>query len=159
MLRFRIGVSFAVFMALMIGCSTAVAPAKVKGTVTYKGQPLKGGTIAFHTEDKGSYGGSIGTDGNYEISDVPIGTMKVTVETESLNRKAAPSYPKGGKAATNMAAERMAAEKKAGTTIASSSEAKEHYVKIPAKYADKNLSGLVETLETGSQVKNIELKD
>ncbi len=158
MFKLRLGLLVAVFLALVAACSSRnpQAPGKISGHVTYKGSPVPAGSIAFHSsEGKGVYGCPLGSDGAYEILDLPAGAMVVTVETDSVNPKKAPDYPgakKAGKGA-QLDAERLAAEGK-GKQAPSGP-----YVKIPAKYGDPKTSPLNVTIEAGKQVKEFELTD
>ncbi len=66
----------------------------ISGKVYYKDQPLPGGTVIFTNADgKGSRTGPIQPDGSYTIEDMPIGTAKIGVETESIN----PDHSGGGR--------------------------------------------------------------
>ena len=111
MLKIRLALFVAICLSLIAGCSgggNPQAPARISGQVTYNGTAVPAGTIVFHSEDKGSYPAPI-TDGRYEVTDVPTGDLKVTVETESVNpAKKKPDYA-GGKGAKDYA-ERLAAE-------------------------------------------------
>lgn len=144
-------------LAVLVGCSrNPQAPGKVSGRVTYKGNPVTGGTIRFFSEDKGAYSCELADDGTFEIADIPTGKLTVTVETEHLNpSKKPPDY--GGKGDA-MYAERMAAEQKKGMNIRPKGESREAYVKIPSKYANAKTSPLTITIEPGRQVKEIELE-
>jgi hypothetical protein len=133
------------------------APGKVSGVVRYKGEALKAGNIIFHTtDDKGRYQSSLGTDGKYEMVDVPTGTFEVTVETESLNpNKKVPVYGggrggKGGKGGSEQARMMGAPDPK---LLA------ERFTAIPFKYADRKTSGLTATVSQGSQTINFDLTD
>jgi hypothetical protein len=142
----------------MVGCAkNPQAPAKVSGQVTYKGAPVPAGNIVFHSEDKGSYNCALGTDGTYEIVDIPTGELIVTVDNEFLNPKTRPPDYGGGKGAA-LYAERVAAERKAGMMI-KGPEASGQYVKIPSKYHSSKTSPLSVTVEKGRQIKNFELTD
>jgi hypothetical protein len=161
MLKFRLTLLVLLAPGLVAGCNRSKTPSKVTGTVTYKGQPVKAGNIVFHSEDMGSYPGTLSPEGTYEIVDLPAGNMTVTVETESVRPdQKTTGYPRGraGKAAA-IDNERLAAEGMAGSAAAANKEAAERYVKIPKKYADAKTSPLKVTLEAGKQVKNIELTD
>jgi hypothetical protein len=62
----RCSVAFAVLAVVWFaGCDSAPKRYKVSGTVKYKGEPIKYGSIQFRG-DKASSGGPI-TDGKYEI--------------------------------------------------------------------------------------------
>jgi hypothetical protein len=158
MLKALIHLFTVVFVVSLIGCGpkNKVAPGKVSGVVRYKGEILKAGNITFHTQDqKGNYQSSISPEGKYEITDVPIGTLEVTVETDSLNPdKKVPVYGAGrggkGKAGSEQA-KMMGAPDPA--TLASRFRA------IPKKYADKKTSGLTATLKAGSQTIDFDLTD
>ncbi len=55
----------------------------VMGKVTYKGQPLPSGTIAFHPAQGKAVSANIAEDGSYAADDVPVGELRVTVEPPS----------------------------------------------------------------------------
>ncbi len=135
------------------GCTGSHAPGKIKGTVTYNGQPLPAGNVTFHSESKGSYNAPLLRNGTYEVVDLPAVPMVVTVDTEFLNpNKKVPSY--GGKKGQEAYMERLAAEKKGGAQIR---EDADPYTKIPAKYADKTATPLKMTVKAGRQEYNIDL--
>jgi len=60
------------------GCGKKTAT--VKGKVTFKGQPLTAGNIAFVGKDRIGQG-TIKTDGSYIVSDAPLGEVTITVTT------------------------------------------------------------------------------
>jgi len=65
------------------GCGAGVGD--VSGTVTYKGAPLKGGTITLVNTSTGpSFSTGINEDGSYTLSKVVAGSYKVCVDTETL---------------------------------------------------------------------------
>jgi hypothetical protein len=158
MLKFRLGLLLALVLGLVAGCGTnSATPARVSGTVTYNGQPVKAGNISFHT-DKGSYSSSLSATGTYEIVDLPMGSAAVTIETESQNPdKKAQAY--GGGMGPKMDPGKMAGGAPAGAGGKSKEEMAALYVKIPAKYADPKTTTLNVTLERGRQVKNFDLTD
>jgi hypothetical protein len=127
--------------------------------------------LVFYS-DAGPYSASIGADGTYTLADMPAGDMVVTVDTEGLNPKnqKSPEYkgqgggtsgmygkasggsspPPGakGKGAQMSPAPEGAATGQTGT-----------YMKIPAKYADKDKTDLKVTIGSGKQTINLDLKD
>jgi hypothetical protein len=143
----------------VVGCDSGgnkQFPAKVTGKITYNGNAVKGGTVAFLPAGASApLKFSIGADGSYNAPDLPEGPMTVTVETESLNpEKKHETYggrggkgPPGGKGPSSYLP--------AGAVTA----ATDHYVKIPAKYADPSTSGLSTTLKKGAQTFDIKLTD
>jgi len=153
----RVGLCLVLVLGLVSGCAKkGQAPAKVSGVVEYKNKPVPGGNIIFHS-DMGNYRSSLSPDGTYEIVDLPVGEMVVTVETDSANpEKKAPAY---SPQADKMYAERMAAERKAGSPVGPGGPPPVQYVKIPAKYSNAKTSTLTATLAAGRQVKNFTLTD
>jgi len=129
------------------GCGPSKATGTVAGKISYKGETLGGGRIDFMTPD-GNWANSsgIGEDGTYRIVDVPVGTVKITIETKSVqalsgkgppgkftppkDTPAPPQFSKGGK-----------------------------YVKIPEIYADRDKTPLTYEVTKGTQTHDIELKD
>jgi hypothetical protein len=153
MQKVRLGLFVALALLAAAGCRNSPTPAKVSGRVTYKGQPLKGGEVAFHS-DQGTYRGSLSEDGAYEMTDLPAGEFTVTVNTEFLNpAKKAPAYGGGRGDATTK--ERL----KAGFGPPNPDSQRAQYTKIPKKYASVEASGLKATLGKGKQTKDFELKD
>jgi hypothetical protein len=154
----RLGLLAALALSLTAGCSTNPnAPAKVKGKVTYNGKPIGAGTLTFHSPDKGDYTASLLEDGSYDMSDVPAGTLTVTVDTEMYNpNRKVPAY--GGGKGAGIDKDYMEAMKKGGGQP-NPDQGKNNYVKIPAKYAKADSSGLSVTLKAGKQEQNFDLKD
>jgi hypothetical protein len=142
-------------LVVAIGCDKANphAPASVSGKVTYKGEPVTGGTITFHPKTEGpSPTTTINADGTYTITDSPAGDFTVTVETESINpSKKAPQYPGAGKAGGATTSSPMPGSP---PTAAAGK-----YVKIPQKYADPKTSTLTAKLGAGKQTVNFTLED
>lgn len=144
--RWAVVLAFAASVAVA-GCGATTG--KVTGKVTYKGSPLKGGNVTFLTPDgKKPVSSVIGEDGAYTVEGVPVGEVKITVETKSLKQQANhPSYqpppgmtPPGGYKPPDPA------------------EALKHYVEIPEGYSNPDTSGLTYTVKPGSQPHDIELK-
>jgi hypothetical protein len=133
---------------LMSGCGGG-GRATVSGTVSYKGNLLKGGHMAFVGAAGKTSVADIGKDGKYTALAVPTGKVTITIETESLNpaRYMGKSYSAPPGVETK------------GATFGGMSieERKERYVQIPANYAGADTSDL--TLEVkGSMTHNIDLK-
>jgi hypothetical protein len=151
-------------LVIVAGCRHNPTPANVSGTITYRGQPVTAGSVAFYPEEGGMFSYSIGNDGSYSGWGLPAGELVVTVETESINPnpKGRPKATYGGKdkkrkgGNPNEYMEKMKAMGKAPDVSATTTGA---YVRIPAKYAEKNKSPLRATLEKGTNVVNFELTD
>jgi hypothetical protein len=147
-------------VVISFGCSKSGLPnsARVSGNVTYKGKdgvakPVTAGTLIFFTKNAGNYPIVIRADGTYSTSDIPLGEIVVTVETESANPKNKPPEYGGGKDDEKKPkfSPRPDSAKGGGKAGA--------YVKIPQKYADKKTSGLTVTLNAGAQKQDFELTD
>jgi hypothetical protein len=148
------------FLALLLlGCSKGNpgAPAKIEGSVTYQGQPVKGGTVQFVTPEGTAYSTQIGGDGTYSISDVPDGELVITVETESVNPdKKTTAAGKDAEKRMKMTQQPPPEGRGGGATPA---EKVAQYRKIPDKYGKAQTSPRTVNARSGRQVHNIELTD
>lgn len=138
-------------LVVALGCyKNPAAPATLAGKITYKGAPVTAGMVTFFPKNGGVYTAVIDPNGSYAVSEIPTGEMVVTIETESANpNRKVPTY--GGKAG----GEGMSPVPQGqGSGTAGGA-----YVKIPAKYADKDKSGLTVTVTPGKQTKDFELTD
>lgn len=156
---FRLFAALTFTLVFVIGCGgSKKAPAKVSGKVTYKGAPVTGGNINFHTKASGVYSYTLTLEGTYTGIDLPAEEMVVTVLTESLN----PNLKKTEYTGTGMGrgpkgtAPKMSPMPQGGPTPTGPSGV---YVKIPEKYAKKETSTLKATLTAGSQTKDFDLTD
>lgn len=160
LIRFALPVPLVVL--IIAGCTgSSKTPCTVSGKVTYKGQPVTGGSIAFNptSEDQqGMYGYDIKPDGTYEgTSSLPVGEYIVVIDTESLNPNKA-KQDAGGMGGKNEKMQQMYREKmkqmgKGGNPPQGT------YVQIPKKYSDKKTSDLKAKLTSGKNVKDFELTD
>jgi hypothetical protein len=143
-----LGGCFTLVALICAGCNPATGT--ISGTVTYKNQPLPGGSVTFVT-DNGTATGTISNDGKYTADNVPVGNAKVTVFYSS-----GPKMYKGGGVAKapkdgSPEAQKMFENMKKGVGAG---------VSIPSKYNDLESSGLSVTVTTGQNPPfNIELKD
>jgi hypothetical protein len=85
----RLLLAAAAILQVIVGCGAKphVDPnrARVSGTVTFEGQPLKAGSISFDSTESGmGTMVSIKEGGTYSTDRVPLGANVVTIETESL---------------------------------------------------------------------------
>lgn len=131
------------------GCGKSTG--SLSGKVYYKGAPLKGGHVIFACADGKTEQPEIGEDGSYRIDKLPVGVVKVGVETDTLKPKGvAPGMagpvkyaPPSGMENPNQAPDPAQMAKR--------------YVPIPEKYADPQSSGLTFTVKPGSQPYDINL--
>jgi hypothetical protein len=80
-LRLSLPILFVV-LGFVAGCSSGPKRSPVSGTVKYKGQPIKAGTINFRSEDGKHVGTGTITDGKYDIpliSGLPAGKYSVAI--------------------------------------------------------------------------------
>ena len=135
-------------LLVALACSGCTKPkGKLSGKVYYKDKLLKGGSVAFSLgEGKGTFSARIEEDGSYKINeDVPAGTAKISVETESVKpsanarRGGPPGYqPPPGQEAPG------------GYKPPEHKDTSALYTKIEEKYADPNTSGLTHEVQSGT---------
>lgn len=171
---FTLGLTF-----LCAGCSNnGLSLAKVYGKVTYKGQPIKNGTVFFMPDDsKGTIGppavGSITADGSFIMSTetagdgVIIGSHKVGitgVEETPMSNEVAPtpeSDPQGymkAKAKGAAEARTRVAAKKEDETFTDRGGKKWRFV-IPKKLSNPQESGVIAKVASGSNRMNFEIDE
>jgi hypothetical protein len=131
---------------MLVGCGRS-SQATLTGKVTYKGQPLKGGSIALISETGGVERATIAEDGSYKITKVPAGSAKVTVDTKAL-RPAATKAKQGVYAKAPPEAKPQSL--KGGDA--------DRYVAIPDRYADPDKSGIRVQVKNGKNEQNIDLQ-
>jgi hypothetical protein len=153
--RHLVCLAFLGFFLASLGCAggNAQVPAKVSGSISYNGQPIKGGSLAFVTADGVSYGGSIASDGTYSATDLPVGEMVVVVDTEGNNP--AKKGAQGGDAGRRNAVQ----QQQPPPGMGGAPEPSTYYIKIPSKYSNAKTSPLAIKLSAGRNVHNLELKD
>ena len=129
------------------GCGGA-STGTVSGKVLYNGTPLKGGNVTFVPEAQGEHSiiSAIGEDGSYSVEKVPVGAVKITVETKSLKPK------------TNVPAYAPPPGSPGGYQPPDPNAMAKRYVAIPDSYSDPEKSGLTCTVKGGSQPYDITLK-
>lgn len=141
---------------LLAGCKGS-SQGTVSGTVSYKGQPVKGGTVSIIPSKGGALTSPIKEDGSYTISKVPVGPAKIAVETASMRPP-----PKGAKARGPYA--KMPKDAiPPGVDPSKVPGAQHHndasrYVPIPPQYSDPQKSGLSYDVARGNQQHPIDLQ-
>jgi hypothetical protein len=133
------------FLSSLVGCGRTTGT--VSGKVTHQGQPLTSGAVIFHGADGRSDSGHIDVDGNYTVSQAPVGPVKVTVDTGSARRVSPPKItgPRRDNPAKHPG-------EKSGTNPAPMRK-----VVIPEKYKDPNQSGLTFTVSGRRQTFDIKV--
>jgi hypothetical protein len=119
------------------GCGYFDNTGTVSGTVRYNGQALTEGSVSF-VGDKGQVAtGTIDKAGRYAVSQVPIGSAKVTVSVVGADGPPPMSFSAAPKSA----------------------QAAATGPKIPIRYALATTSGLQHSVTKGKQQFDIDLKD
>jgi hypothetical protein len=78
-----VGACFA--LTVLVGCGSGDSTkASLKGKVNYKGASVTGGTITLVPASGSPFPITIKPDGTFEVGDAPLGSMKVTIETDSV---------------------------------------------------------------------------
>jgi hypothetical protein len=128
------------FVLAFTGCSRPKGT--VTGKVSYNGEAVPSGTVAFYGKDDEVSSAPIGPDGTYEATKVPLGEVKVTVTTP---------LPPDPSAAERLKKNPMVIER--GITIK-----QQKVVSVPRKYNLPGTSGISLTVTQGSQPFDITLK-
>jgi hypothetical protein len=171
---FRIGLVVCL-AAAVVGCSRSNR-SSVTGTITYKGQTVKAGTVYFIYEKGGQYQSDLKPNGSYQFMDVPAGNVRVLVETETFNpeqkvlsytarqKQLSRGYSKGlseydALMAKNRKEKKDAAPEAPGLPKEKKEALAKVYVKIPKRYTSEKTTPLTYTVEPGRQVKDFDLTD
>jgi hypothetical protein len=136
-------------LLLLAGCGSTAAPkGTVKGTITYKGQPVNGCALVLYptADDANSTLIPVNQEGAFEVSDVPAGAYKVVVQPAETNA----GMPSTKGLSPQKAAE---AEAKMGALKVNPT------IPIPDKYQDRLKTDLTCTIVKGDQTLKLELKD
>ena len=132
-----------IFLLGLVGCGGTPQSGTISGTVTFQGTPITMGSVTFLCEKATPkvHNSSIEL-GKYSFKNVPLGPVKVIIQS-SPPPDAAPKVlpPKGAES----------------TMPKEVPIIKGPYVKIPAKYTREETSGLTYTVIGGDQKKDFEL--
>ncbi len=130
----------------LCGCGGSGGSGKVTGRVTYQGRALKGGRVIFEDAKGHVAMAEIDKNGDYTAENVPLGEVKIKVETSYLKKRASqPSYspPAGDN----------------GSYRPPSPEgALERYVAIPRKYESFESTDLTHVVKRGKNERPIVLE-
>jgi len=140
---------------VVTGCG-APQRATVKGKVTLGDKPLPVGNVMFTTKENLTGSAVIDKDGNYVISDAPLGDVKVSVSV--------PQLPPGGlemmrrmKNNPGVKETQSVDPNDPSKRIGIMGDIPENIVPIPDKYKDPATSGLTYTVKGGEQTYDIKL--
>lgn len=135
---------FGIFFAN--GCSSPTT--SFGGKVTYKGQPLPGGSIVLHARGgTQKFTGTIRADGTFVVTDSAQGTMVVTIDNKWLQGAGLGDAKPQGIDPKMM--EKMMPKEQGGR----------RYVSIPEKYSNPKTSPLTWEIKTRNESKDFDLND
>ncbi|MFN3153679.1 hypothetical protein [Bremerella sp.] len=130
----RIAAICCCMLPLLIGC--AESSSELKGTVSYKGEPLNSGSILFQCDSGPVENAEIQGDGTYTITGLPKGPAKVSVQVS------APPQPGPD-----------------GVITSEPGTYEPNPVMIPKKFANVETSGLTVEVEGSQQTFDIVLPE
>jgi hypothetical protein len=125
-MRGFVAVIFAAAVIAGLGCGDRPR-SRVHGRVTYQNKPLAGAIITFFAADGSTYNTDARADGSYDVSGIPRGSVRISVQVPPPRSRPRPD-PVPGKAAVP-------------PPVADSSTAAGS-VSIPAKYGSPESSEL-----------------
>lgn len=125
-MRFELNTCIAAAAAFAIAGCGGVSTGDISGEIKYAGKPLAGATVTFYDANNKAPSAVIGEDGKYEVKKVATGVAKIAIVTPL------------------------------DITFAGGGEGlpKSKTPAIPAKYADREQSGLTVDVKSGAQVKD-----
>lgn len=140
-------------VGLLAGCGGSQNAATLSGKVTYPtpDKPVTGGAITLHPSDGRPLSAPIKWDGTFTLAAVPVGDVKVTIETESIKGMSGgnPYQPSPGMKPPE-----------GDKPIVFDTPNRPRYVKIPKKYSDPKTTTLSYKVEkTGVQTKDFNLTE
>jgi hypothetical protein len=90
-LRFALLAGLAVGAALLSTAAGVLAAEKESGTIegkiTFDGSPVTKGKVSFHPEKGKPVSADLQADGSYSAKGVPVGQMRITVESKETPKK------------------------------------------------------------------------
>jgi hypothetical protein len=168
----RTGIATGLFLSVLFLSGCGKSTGNVSGKVTFKGAPLKGGTVGFVDSGGKVFGAAMEGDGSYTIKNLPTGEYTVTVETTSVKgatdvtdafaggtmKGSGPPVVKKGMGAPPKDAQLPEGYKGSNPADSAAANAAKHYVLIQSNYAKKETSNLKYTAVAGDQTHDIDLK-
>jgi hypothetical protein len=133
--------------AALVGCGSKGEPkGSVKGTITYKSQPVNGAALMLYPKSGSARPLAVSQEGTFEAADLPEGEYVVVVQ---------PSTGNAGVPSTKGMDPAKAAEVQAKLDAMKSTPT----IKIPTKYTGKDTTDLKLTVAQGAQTVELVLKD
>jgi hypothetical protein len=125
-----------ILLAAMAAAGCGRPQATLSGKVTVQGQPVGAGTVLFVGPDNQVATGTLDADGRYVAPQVPMGTVKVAVQTLRPEQLRGAARPKDAPPLPNRLT---------------------NLVSVPAKYQNPETSELTCNVQRKQQEYNIEL--
>jgi hypothetical protein len=152
-LPWRLVLCLAVLTGAAGGCGKQGKKNEVSGKVVLvkkngATQDVTGGIITFHPGSGPPYPGTIKPDGTFDLTGVPPGKMRVTVETERLKNQTV-GYTMPKKAPKDVTTEQPELE----------TSERPKYVKVPALYAKPDTTKLTCEITEGKNEFTFDLKE
>jgi predicted small secreted protein len=116
--------------------------ATLEGSVLFNGQPLEFAMVLVQGPNS-SATGYIGDDGRYKIENVPLGPVKIGVNTSAARGQ--------------FQSKIMSRNAEAADPGKSKRPAQPKFVDVPANFFDPETSGLTKTIEKGANTYDIKL--
>jgi hypothetical protein len=150
------GLLLAGLLVISSGCSGAPERATVKGKVTLGDKALTVGSVMFLGKDNLTGTAAIDKDGNYVLSDAPVGEARISVTV--------PNLPPGGLQRMKQMINKPGVKpvesvdpNDSSKRIEMLSDLPDNIVTIPSKYSIPAESGLTYTIKPGEQTYDIKL--
>jgi hypothetical protein len=147
----RTGVAVVIAALLVVpGCGNPRA--RVHGTLKYQGKPLGGAIITFFSTDNAAFSARTRTDGTYQVTGVPQGAVRVSVQIPQPRPKPRPD-PKVVENANKAAGRKSWQDKKQPEDPAAPR------INLPTRYGNPETSDLSFELKEPDQDYSIDLKE
>ncbi|CAN5607990.1 hypothetical protein BH11PLA2_BH11PLA2_06600 [soil metagenome] len=139
--------SLAIGLAVLTVTGCGGSSGDITGTVKYRGQMLKTGSVQFQVPGGGILTSPIGADGKYSIKGCKVGTAKILVSCVDEEGKIA--YYKAKSAAGKGAID--------GKGPSGPTGGPEQFDIVPQSYSDFDTSGLTFEVKAGSNTHDLDL--
>lgn len=149
-LRSYAGLFFVVTLSWIAGCGPgesrlAESGATLTGTITYKDAPIEFAMVIVQGENNVATTGKVGDDGKYRVENVPVGPVKVAVNTQAAQG----DFMSKSKQQNSAALDPNASKNISGPK----------FVDVPSKYFMVETSGLTTTINKGENTFDIKCTD
>jgi hypothetical protein len=153
----RRGVAGGLVVGLLLVSAGCAGKGNVKGKLTYQNKPVKGGEIVFFNQEDGhAYSGAIDQDGNYTISKLPPGPVKITIQPAAAPKMTGGFMRGAPEGAMKGPPQGMMPE---GVKNPYEGATEGDFTKLPEKYKNEKMTDLEYIVIAGDQEHNIDLKD